>query len=198
MTADFALISFLEKGTISQPNIALIFSNLGNLDGSFSLSKTPALSPANSLKSSLEKPILSSTHTSAADVLHHKKKGTETDLRRSVSLPNSPAVPRANKVDVSLRTSSIAIPLFDHSEQDIVSRARVFGAATAGKYKLLPPQCCVLTDPVFSGGTTEFLASCFTLNGQLHLSATFNSVAHTREACDQLMHRVIELLKSSL
>jgi hypothetical protein len=177
-TMDVALKSFIEKGTISQPNIALIFSNLGNLDGSFSLDPNNSPAPPQSLHSSIEKPILTS-HTSSADVLHRKRK--DSDLRRSVSSPASPAVPRAAKpkVDVSLRTSSIAIPLFDKNEQDIISRARVFGAATAG-------------------GTTEFLASCFTLNGQLQLAATFNSIAHTRQTCDQLMQRVTELLKLSV
>lgn len=130
---DVALKSFIEKGTISQPNIALIFSNLGNLDGSFSLDPNNSPAPPQSLHSSIEKPILTS-HTSSADVLHRKRK--DSDLRRSVSSPASPAVPRAAKpkVDVSLRTSSIAIPLFDKNEQDIISRARVFGAATAGTY----------------------------------------------------------------
>eukprot|EP00029_Vermamoeba_vermiformis_P006862 TRINITY_DN2810_c0_g1_i1.p1 TRINITY_DN2810_c0_g1~~TRINITY_DN2810_c0_g1_i1.p1 ORF type:complete len:598 (+),score=126.84 TRINITY_DN2810_c0_g1_i1:36-1796(+) len=176
LTVDIALKSFLEKGTISQPNIALIFSNLGNLDGSFKLDQ--ALTP-DSLNNSHERPMLTSSHASSHDLLARKKKESTLGLRRSTSVPTSPAVPRTNKVDVSLRTSSIAIPLFDQTEQDIISRARVFGAATAG-------------------GTTEFLASCFTLNGQLQLAATFNSVAHTREACDQLLDRVSELLKLSV
>ncbi len=131
LTVDLALKSFLEKGTISQPNIALIFSNLGNLDGSFKLDN----SNPPSLNGSHERPLLTSSHSSTNDILSRKKKEGSADLRRSSSTPTSPAVPRTiSKVDVSLRTSSIAIPLFDQSEQDIISRARVFGAATAGMY----------------------------------------------------------------
>lgn len=129
---DVALKSFIENGTISQPNIALIFSNLGNLDGSFSLDQNTNPTPPHSLHSSIEKPLVSTGHTSSADVLHRKRK--DSDLRRSVSTPASPVAQR-KKVDVSLRTSSIAIPLFDKSEQDIISRARVYGAATAGTYR---------------------------------------------------------------